>query len=131
MAEALTNYRYGDRWRAVSAGTRPAGFVHPLAIAVLREIGIDASAARSKAAGEFDGREFDLVVTVCDSAAEECPAWLGTGRRIHRSFPDPARASGSADEVLHAFRNVRDALDAELTRLLSPCDVTTLRRDSS
>src|SRR6476469_4408227 len=92
---------------ALGAGTQPTGTVHPLALAALREIGI-AHVGRSKSADEFRGVPFDLVVTVCDDAAENCPIWLGVGRRVHLGFPDPARATGLDAEVLAVFRQVRD-----------------------
>jgi arsenate reductase len=113
MAEAIVNTRLGDRWEAVSAGIRPAGFVHPKAIAALAEIGIQ-HAGRSKHADEFRGEDFDLVVTVCDSAAEECPVWLGKGRRVHRSFPDPAKTDDMLD-----FRKVRDDMLLEIPAILA------------
>lgn len=102
LAEAIVNARLGDTWEAVSAGTKPAGYVHPKAIAALAEIGIQHT-GRSKLADEFRGVDFDLVVTVCDSAAEECPIWLGKGKRVHHSFPDPAKTDAMDD-----FRQVRD-----------------------
>ena len=117
LAEAIVNARMGERWEAVSAGTKPTGFVHPLALAALREIGIDHQ-GRSKSADEFRGAAFDLVVTVCDAAAEECPLWLGRGVRLHHSYPDPAKAGGSPAERLAAFRQVRDAMLADLPALL-------------
>ena len=95
MAETIVNARLGDRWQAFSAGTRPAGFVHPKAIAALAEIGIQHH-GRSKLADEFREADLDVVVTVCDSAAEECPIWVGKGKRIHHSFPDPAKAPALA-----------------------------------
>lgn len=107
MAEAIVNHDLAETWEAVSAGTRPAGFVHPLAIAALAEIGI-IHQGRSKPVDEFRQAEFDLVVTVCDSAAEECPVWLGRGARRHIGFPDPARATGTESEVMDTFRRVRD-----------------------
>ena len=113
LAEAIVNARLGDTWEAVSAGTRPAGYVHPKALAVLEEIGIQHT-GRSKLADEFRGVAFDLVITVCDSAAEECPLWLGKGRRIHHSFPDPAKTDDLQD-----FRAVRDAIERELLPLLT------------
>lgn len=112
MAEAIVNARLGDRWQAVSAGTIPAGYVHPKSIAALEEIGIHHD-GRSKLADEFRDVPFDLVVTVCDSAAEECPLWLGQGRRVHHSFPDPAQTGDMA-----AFRAVRDAIAREIPLLL-------------
>ena len=112
MAEAIVNFRLGERWEAVSAGTRPTGFVHPKALEALGEIGIQHT-GRSKPADEFRGVAFDLVVTVCDSAAEECPVWLGKGKRIHHSFPDQAKTDDMND-----FRKVRDAMEREIIFLL-------------
>lgn len=118
MAEAIVNARLGAEWQAVSAGTKPAGYVHPQALAALSEIGIQHE-GRSKLADEFRSMDFDLVVTVCDSAAEECPIWLGKGRRLHHSFADPAQAQGSDDEVMRAFRAVRDDIEREILDLLN------------
>ena len=117
MAEAIVNARMGDGWQAFSAGTKPAGYVHPLALAALAELGIDHQ-GRSKLADEYRGVAFDLVVTVCDAAAEDCPVWLGQGRRVHHSFPDPAKAIGTDEEIMQAFRNVRDAIEKEISQLL-------------
>jgi len=108
MAEGLTNHYLGDTWEAVSAGTEPAGYVHPLAIATLAELGIDISNNRSKTAVEFQDTPLDLVVTVCDDAAENCPLWLGQGKTVHISFPDPAKATGTDEEKTAVFRQVRD-----------------------
>jgi len=110
MAEGLVNHFLGDEWEAFSAGTHPTGSVHPLAIQVMSELGIDISHHRSKPIDEFRNTSFDLVVTVCDNAAEQCPIWLGSGRQLHIGFPDPARASGSSEEQLATFREVRDAI---------------------
>ena len=117
MAEAIVNHRLGDRWEAVSAGTRPAGSVHPLAVRVLEEIGI-IHHGRSKSMDEFMNQSFDLVVTVCDSAAEECPLWLGQGKRVHLGFPDPAKAQGSEEDLLPVFRAVRDDMLRQIPPLL-------------
>jgi arsenate reductase (thioredoxin) len=81
---SVVNARYGDELEAVSAGTKPAGYVHPRALEALAEMGIEHS-GRSKLVDEFRGVDFDLVVTVCDSAAEEYPLWLGKGKKIHHS----------------------------------------------
>jgi arsenate reductase len=118
MAEGLVNHDLGDGWQAVSAGTEPAGYVHPLAIRVMAELGIDMSGQRSKPAGEFREADLDLIVTVCDDAAENCPVWLGTGKRLHIGFLDPARATGSEDERLAVFRRVRDEIRREMLSLL-------------
>jgi arsenate reductase len=117
MAEAIVNARQGDGWQAFSAGSRPAGFVHPKAIEALAEIGIQHS-GRSKPMDAFRGQEFDLVVTVCDDSAEDCPVWLGKGEKVHMGFPDPADASGSEEEILNVFRSVRDDMAHALIALL-------------
>jgi arsenate reductase (thioredoxin) len=117
MAEAIINARLGDTWQAFSAGTKPAGYVHPKAIVALSEIGIQHS-GRSKLAEEYRDGDFDLVVTVCDSAAEECPVWIGKGKRKHYSFPDPAKAEGTDEEVMNVFRSVRDEIEQEMVCLL-------------
>jgi arsenate reductase len=117
MAEAIVNARLGERWEAVSAGTEPAGYVHPLALRALAEIGIEHH-GRSKHADEFRDVSFDLVVTVCDDAAENCPVWLGQGKRVHLGFRDPAKAAGTEDEVMAVFRDVRDQIAKRVGALL-------------
>jgi arsenate reductase len=117
MAEAIVNARMGDEWEAVSAGTKPTGYVHPNALRALAEIGI-AHDGRSKHTDESRGVLFDLVVTVCDSAAEECPIWLGQGKRVHLGFPDPAKATGTDEEVMAVFRAVRDDIARKVPELL-------------
>ena len=110
MAEGLVNHYLGDEWHAYSAGTRPAGYVHPLAVGVMSELGIDISRQRSKSADEFRDKTLDMVVTVCDDAAENCPLWLGQGRQVHIGFEDPAQATGSEEEQKAVFRRVRDEI---------------------
>ncbi|RME33043.1 MAG: arsenate reductase ArsC [Thermoflexia bacterium] len=110
MAEGLINHFLGDRWEAFSAGTHPAGYVHPLAVQAMAELGIDISGQRSKSVEEFQDQPFDVVITLCDSAAQECPVWLGPGRAIHMGFPDPAQADGIVEDRLEAFRRVRDGI---------------------
>ena len=118
MAEAIVNARLPGEWQAQSAGTRPAGFVHPMALQALAEIGIQHQ-GRSKSVEEMRETAFDLVVTVCDAAAEECPLWLGAGRRVHLGFPDPAKAPGSDEDRRLAFRSVRDGMLQQMPALLS------------
>jgi len=118
MAESLVNARLSDRWEAFSAGSRPAGYVHPLALKVLSEIGIDHH-GRSKSMDEFLGQSFDVVVTLCDQADDKCPVWLGKGKILHKPFPDPVNVSGSEVEKLLAFREVRDGIAKEVTRLFA------------
>jgi arsenate reductase (thioredoxin) len=117
MAEAVVNARLGDVWQAFSAGTEPAGYVHPMAVRALAEIGIE-HLGRSKSALEFRDVAFDLVVTVCDDAAENCPVWLGKGRREHLELRDPAKATGTDDEKMAAFRAVRDEIGDRVPALL-------------
>lgn len=118
VAEAIVNAKYGSHWEAVSVGTQPAGYVHPHAIKALDEIGIEHK-GNSKTANQFRGVDFDLVVTVCDDAAENCPVWLGKGKRIHMGFLDPAKIIGTDDEVMLAFRTVRDDMLQKIHILLS------------
>ena len=108
MAEGLLNHLRGDRYQAYSAGTEP-GSVHPLAVKVMAEIGIDISTHRSKHVREFVDREMDLVITVCDNAREACPFFPGAKESRHKSFPDPVTAGSNAEEKLAAFRATRDA----------------------
>jgi arsenate reductase (thioredoxin) len=119
MAEAIVNMRY-PAWKAYSVGTKPAGYVHELAIEALNEIGISHS-GESKHIDDLPTKDFDLVVTVCDSAAEECPVWPGkTGRRVHHSFVDPAKAEGTLDERRQVFRRVRNEMLEVIPQLLNP-----------
>jgi arsenate reductase len=112
MAEAIVNARLAETWQASSAGTKPSGTIHPKALASLAEIGIQHS-GRSKSVDEFRNVDFDLVITLCDSAQEECPAWLGSGKRLHHDFPDPAKTDELAD-----FRKVRDDIAAWIVPML-------------
>jgi arsenate reductase len=126
MAEGLVNYFLGDTWEAYSAGTKPSGYVHPLAIEAMAELGIDISAQRSKSADEFREMELERVITVCDQAAKNCPAWLGKGRVKHMGYPDPAAAEGSRAERLDAFRQVRDGLREQVLAYLQQDDDPTM-----
>ena len=108
MAEGLLRWLAGDRYEVFSAGTY-ATRVNPFAIAAMDEIGIDIRAQHSKTYEQFLGKPFDAVITVCDSAAENCPFLPGQYTRIHWSFPDPAAAEGDEAKT-QAFRMVRDGL---------------------
>jgi len=109
MAEGLLRHNAGDRFEVESAGTK-ASFVRPEAIAVLRELGIDISRHHSKNVNEFEGQDFDYVITVCDHARESCPMFFGRAEKLHHDFEDPAAAEGSEAERLAVFRRVRDEL---------------------
>jgi arsenate reductase (thioredoxin) len=108
IAEAWVNQLLGDHWEAQSAGTSPAERVHPLAVRVMAEVGIDISGRVPQRVDRFVREPWDLVVTVCDSAKESCPSFPGRVRRMHVSFPDPAAAIGTEEQRLAVFRGVRD-----------------------
>jgi arsenate reductase len=122
MAEGLVNHFLSDTWEAYSAGTKPSGYVHPLAVEAMAELGIDISAQRSKSADEFREMDLDRVITVCDQASKNCPAWLGKGHVKHMGFPDPAAAEGSRSEQLEVFRQVRDGLREQVLAYLQQDD---------
>ncbi len=118
MAEGLVNHYLGDDWIAYSAGTEPAGYVHPLAIVAMSELGIDISGHSSKSTENFRNESLDWVITVCDDAAENCPVWLGQGNKAHFGFPDPAKATGTDEKKMAVFRQVRDDLRSQLMEFL-------------
>jgi arsenate reductase (thioredoxin) len=118
MAEALVNYFLSDSWEAFSAGTKPSGYVHPMAVQAMADLGIDLSTHRSKPASEFRDVAFDRVITVCDHAAQHCPAWLGKGTVQHIGFPDPAKAQGTDEQRLAVFRQVRDGIRKQVLAYL-------------
>jgi len=109
MAEGLLRHDAGERFEVHSAGTQPSR-VRSEAIAVMQEIGIDISSARSKSVEEFADQTFDYVLTVCDHASETCPVFAGHTNRLHRNFADPAAVSGPQEERLRVFRRVRDEI---------------------
>jgi len=115
MAEGYLRARYGDRFEAFSAGTEVNG-VSTDAIRVMQEIGVDISRHRSKHIREFEGREMDVVVTVCDSANAACPFFPWAKETVHQGFPDPGALEGSADEILAGFRETRDAITRWIDR---------------
>lgn len=112
MAEGILREAAGDFLEVYSAGSKPAGFVHPLSIEVLREIGIDISSHTSKSMNEFLDRDIETVITVCGNADQACPVFPGQVHRHHWPFEDPAHASGSEEEVRNAFRRIRDQIAA-------------------
>lgn len=119
MAESLINHLGEGRYQAVSAGSKPAGYVHPQSIETLKRHGIAVGTPRSKSWDEFAGQAFDFVITVCDAAANEvCPVFLGKHEKLHWSTPDPASATGSTAEIDQAFdaafRMLKDRIDKEL-----------------
>jgi arsenate reductase len=110
LAEGILRQAAADRLDVRSAGSNPAGYVHPLAIRVMAEIGIDISAHRSKHMDEFLQQNVETVITVCGNADQACPMFSGQLNRHHWGFDDPAHAQGSVDEQLAVFRRVRDQI---------------------
>jgi arsenate reductase len=113
MAEGLLRHDAGEYFEVESAGTRP-GPVHPEAIAVLREVGIDIRGHRSKHIDEVGGLQFDFIITVDGNARESCPILFGQGQKLHGDFEDPAAFLGSEEQRLDLFRRVRDKLRSYL-----------------
>ena len=110
MAEGILRAAVGDKLRVASAGSKPAGYVHPLAIRALAEIGIDISSHHSKHLNEFLAQDVETVITVCGNADQVCPMLPGQMNRHHWGFDDPAHATGSEEEQLAIFRRVRDEI---------------------
>ena len=117
MGEGWLRHDLGDRIEAQSAGTHPS-FVHPLAIRVMKEAGVDISSHRSKSVADVTSQPFDVVVTVCDAAREACPVLPGARRVLHESLEDPALA-GDGEAALPVFRRVRDEIRARLVPLVA------------
>jgi len=110
LAEGILRSYAGDLFEVHSAGSKPAGYVHPKGIAVMREIGIDISGHTSKHMNDFLERKVDIVITVCGNADQACPMFPGQVNRHHYGFDDPAHALGTDEEVLTVFRRVRDEI---------------------
>jgi arsenate reductase (thioredoxin) len=127
MAEGFLRSIAGDRLVIASAGLEPAG-VHPLAIRVMQEIGIDISGQTSKPVKPFLGEVWHYVITVCDHANEYCPIFPFPSRRLHWGFPDPSQASGTEEERLQVFRRVRDEIFLKIRAWLAEQD--DLRRSA-
>jgi arsenate reductase len=110
LAEGILRAALGDSFEVQSAGSKPAGYVHPLAIQVMKEIGIDISGHRSKHMDEFLNRPIETVITVCGNADQACPLFPGQMNRYHWGFDDPAHAKGPDEEKVAVFRRVRDQI---------------------
>ena len=119
MAERLWVELGAGQWEAESAGSKPSGYVHPLAIQAMGELGFDISANASKSLEPFQGQPFDLVVTVCDNAQEACPTFPGARQMLHWPFDDPADAVGSEEEQMIVFRRVRDEIQTKIQAYLT------------
>jgi arsenate reductase len=110
MAEGILRQAAGEMLEVRSAGSNPSGFVHPLAIEALKEIGIDISRHTSKHMNEFLDQSVETVITVCGNADQACPAFPGQMNRHHWGFDDPAHATGTDEEIMTVFRRVRDEI---------------------
>ncbi len=112
LAEAILRKALGEGYEVASAGSKPAGYVHPLAIKALAEIGLDISSHHSKHLDEFLTQDVETVITVCGNADQVCPMFPGQLNRHHFPFDDPAHATGSEEEQMAVFRRVRDEIRA-------------------
>jgi arsenate reductase len=110
LAEGILRAALGDRSTVASAGSKPAGYVHPFAIRAMEEIGLDISTHHSKHLDEFLEQDVETVITVCGNADQVCPIFPGQANRHHWGFDDPAHATGSEEEQMHVFRRVRDEI---------------------
>ncbi|HNL00488.1 MAG TPA: arsenate reductase ArsC [Leptospiraceae bacterium] len=110
LAEEILRQAAGDFLEVASAGSKPAGFVHPLAIRAMKEIGIDISEHTSKSMNDFLGSQIETVITVCGNADQACPVFPGQVNRHHWPFDDPAHATGTEEEQMEVFRRVRDEI---------------------
>jgi arsenate reductase len=110
LAEGFLRKTAGDILDVQSAGSNPAGYVHPLAIKVMKEAGIDISQHRSKHLNEFLNQKVETIITVCGHADQACPVFPGQVNRHHWPFEDPAKAQGNGEEILKVFRRVRDEI---------------------
>jgi len=119
MAEGLFRDLGNGQWESHSAGSKPSGYVHPLAVQAMQERGFDISAGVSKSVDEFNGQNFDLVVTVCDNAHEACPIFPDAIDRQHWPFDDPADATGTDEEKLQVFVRVRNEIEQTITNFLN------------
>jgi arsenate reductase len=131
MAEGLWRELGAGEWEAVSAGSKPAGYVHPLAVEAMREIGIDLSSGTSKSVEPFADQRFDVVVTVCDNAREACPIFPGADLTLHWPFDDPAHAVGTDEQRMAEFRRVRDEIRSAIRNYLSEAPVRSNEESAS
>ena len=118
LSEAITNHVAGDVITAKSAGSQPAGEVHPLSLKYLNEAGIPTEGLQSQSWDEFEAFAPDLVITVCDSAAgESCPVWFGKSVKVHWGLSDPSKLTGSEEDIARAFNDTITQISARVTDL--------------
>ena len=118
MAEVIWQNLGQGEWNAASAGSKPAGYVHPLALKAIAEIGLATEGLTSKPVEPFLEQQLDLAVTVCDNAKQACPILPGVKQMLHWPFEDPADATGTKDEKMESFRTVRDQIQAKIAEFL-------------
>ncbi len=119
LAEVFINQIGKGEFKAVSAGAKPSGYVHPLAIRTLEEVKLPTDGLRSKSWEEFKEQPFDIVLTVCDNAKESCPVFPGKAERVHWSIPDPADATGTDDEKMAVFRKIFSEIQQRIRLLVA------------
>ena len=128
LSEAITNHLARGKITAYSAGSQPVGQVHPLSIKYLQAKGIATEDLKSQSWDEFEAVEPDVVITVCDSAAnEQCPVWFGNTVKVHWGLPDPSKLEGSEDEIKNAFFSVMDTIETRIKKVLA-LDLTHLSK---
>jgi len=118
MAQVIWQDLGEGKWKAESAGSKPSGYVHPLALKAIQEIGLSTEDLTSKSTDSFMDQEIDLSVTVCDNAKEACPVLPGVAQTLHWPFEDPADATGSEDEQMEFFRKIRDEIREKIADYL-------------
>lgn len=120
LCEAITNNLAGNRLNALSAGSQPAGDVHPLTLKYLQARDIPVNGLKSQSWAELDSADVDVAITVCDSAAKEpCPIWFGKTVKVHWGLPDPSKCEGNEEEIKREFIKVMDIIEARVTALLT------------
>jgi len=120
LGEAITNHLADGKIIAYSAGSQPAGEVHPQSIKYLQESGIPTDGLKSQSWDEFESIEPDVVITVCDSAAnEQCPVWFGNCVKVHWGLPDPSKLNGTEEEIKKAFYAVMDSIESRIRKVLA------------
>lgn len=119
MAEALWAELGKPDWQAESAGSKPAGYVHPLAVRAMFELEIDLSENKSKSVLDFENEQFDVVVTVCGNARDSCPSFANAAEVLHWPFDDPADATGTDEQQMLVFRRVRDEIKSRISEYLT------------
>lgn len=120
LSEALTNHLSKGKLQAFSAGSQPAGQVHPLSLKYLAEKGVSIDGLKSQSWDDFEVEQPDIVITVCDSAAAEaCPVWIGQSVKVHWGLPDPSKLQGSEKEIRDAFYAVMETIEKRIQQLLT------------